>query len=210
MREINEAQPISKKTLNRKKNLLKSRKIANCKEMCVKVENRTIGKVEPEDLAFYETQFQGMLWANSPEMIENDSLDHAIVLIKCLIGSAQKNIKVFCRALAADVWGRTEIVHAVKTALARGVVFKVAVQDSPEDSETKKILTADDSTSSELRMFPVSGKYANFLLVDDKSFRFEPDPALRKGFAYVYAPESANKLKKIFDNIWTLTRPCPN
>ena len=158
-----------------------------------------------EDLAFYEAQFKGMLLADSPESIENDSLKHAIILIKCLIASARKSIKVFCHALRGDVWGNPAIVQAMDNALATGVTVQVSVQAMPESREIWKKL--EDDEHAEVRMFPFGDQYSNFLLIDDKSFRFEPDPAQRKGFAYVKAPEHARVLTDLFNRIWKLSQP---
>jgi MoaA/NifB/PqqE/SkfB family radical SAM enzyme len=175
------------------------------KEVLMNGDDRATEESKREDLAFYEAQFKGMLLANSSESIENDSLDHAIILIKCLIASARKSIKVFCHALRGDVWGKPDIVRAIDNALAAGISVQVAVQALPESREIWKKLANDEH--SEVRMFPFGDHYSNFLLIDDKSFRFEPDPAQRKGFAYVKAPEQAQVLTTLFKRIWDLSQP---
>ena len=56
-------------------------------------------------------------------------------------------------------------------------------------------------------MFPYKDVCSNFLLVDDKAFRFEPNCEERKGFAAARALDEANTLRETFERIWNLSKP---
>ena len=168
-------------------------------------EVKAVTALDEQELAFYENVFRGMLCADSQEYIENDSVEHAAILVKCLIESARESVKIFCKALSSDVWGRPEIVHAVEDALANKVTFQVSVMEALQKNGTSQLLLED--SSSEIRMFPYQDVCANFLLVDDKAFRFEPNCEERKGFAVAKADENANVLKNTFARVWDLSKP---
>lgn len=166
---------------------------------------KVVATSDERELAFYENVFRGMLCADSPEYIENDSVEHAAILVKCLIENARKSVKIFCKALSSDVWGRPEIVQSVEEALAHKVAFQVSVMEALQTNGTSQLLLEDPS--SEIRMFPYQDVCANFLLIDDKSFRFEPNCQERKGFAVAKADEKANLLKNTFARVWDLSKP---
>ena len=158
----------------------------------------------------YKLVFRFMLKTNSRGRIANDSDCHAIILISELINSARNRVDVYCKRLSDDVWGSDTVISAIKAALLRGVIFHVAVQvskDQCKDSRAFRIFAEKcvrvinlDCDAENGREIPVK---ANFVLVDGKSFRFEPDPDKHKGFAYACNEEMAKQLQTAFyDKIW--------
>lgn len=152
-----------------------------------------------ENIDLYEQLFSEMLDTCSSEMISNDSDKHAIVLIKQLILHAEHEVKVVCQALTPDVWAQKDVLSAIQTALGNYVKFTFITFNTVENEELLSVLK--DSHDVRILRYRFATPNANFVLVDDCAFRFEPDPSVRKGFAFASAPEEAKLLKEGFDEM---------
>mgnify|MGYP003321753726 CR=1 FL=1 len=150
-------------------------------------------------LELYRLYFRDILETDGLQRVSNCSADHAAVLNAELIRSAVVSVDVYCHRLSSDIWGRPEIVEEVAAARARGVRFRVVVQEfSREDIAASAFQFLGDS----VLMWSSPNMTANFLIRDGKSFRFEPDFHERKGFAYANNGLLSGKLVNVFEGIY--------
>lgn len=152
-----------------------------------------------DGLELYEQVFAEMLATDSSEMISNASAQHAIVLIRQLLCHAGRTVKVFCKSLAEDVWGDESVLKAIREAQANDVQLTFVTQTGVTNEKLLSLLRGYEKAS--VRRYRFETPKANFILIDDKSFRFEPDPDRREGFAYARSPENAKLLQEAFDDI---------
>lgn len=154
-------------------------------------------------LALYRQMVKRVLDEMLSTRIENESAEHAAILIDELIRRAKNCVDIYCRSFAADVWGRSDILDAVRHAMEHNVRFRILTQHQPEMSETFRELK--QCPKVEYRIFTDEEIDVNFLIADGKSFRFEPDSGQRHGFAYAKSELSAT-LEAVFNRMWNLSR----
>ena len=143
-----------------------------------------------------------ILSENLDTRIDNESDEHAVVLIDELIRHAKKTVKIYCRKFSSDIWGRTCVFDAVVNALEDSVKFHVLTQEHPEESDTQHIISA--VTGCEFRLYSGEAFEINFILVDDEAFRVEPNFDCRHGFAYAKNEEMSFLLAQSFEAMWYL------
>lgn len=155
---------------------------------------------EMSSLEIYRLFVRSVITTNGSQRISNDSTDHAVVLMGELIRHATVSVDIYCHRLASDVWGTLEIKDAVAVARRKGTVaFRVVVQEKDDDEIDASALSF---MRNSIRQFRSEGLKANFLVVDDKAFRVEPDYHVRRGFAYVNNGEMSGVLVNAFDSIY--------
>lgn len=155
-----------------------------------------------DPLALYRLMFKRIIAESLPTRVNNNSPDHAAVLIDELIRSAKDSVVIYCRAMTADVWGRPNVVSAILRAMNARVRFRIVTQQKPEDTESFRLL--DQYERAEFRLYAQEGLNMNFVLVDGKRFRVEPDSNERHGYAYANNPEEAACREQEFEDIWYL------
>lgn len=153
-------------------------------------------------LARYRQMVKKILSENLGTRIDNESDEHAVVLIDELIRHAKKTVKIYCRKFSSDIWGHPCVFDAVVSALEDAVTFHVLTQECPEESDTQHIISA--VTGSGFRLYSGEIFEINFILVDDTAFRIEPNCDCRHGFAYAKNVELASLLAQSFDAMWYL------
>ena len=126
---------------------------------------------------------------SSAQLIRNDSLSHAILLVCDMIEHAKDEILIYSSSFSKAFYLREEIVKAFKTSAERGVPVKLLIQyefdkseDTMEQKETIAIYKYNIYRDApfEHRIFAPSESITlnnkqlnNFLVVDGMSFRYE-------------------------------------
>lgn len=155
---------------------------------------------EVSSIEIYRLFVKSVIATNGSQRISNDSTEHAVVLIGELIKHAKVSVDIYCHRLSSDVWGTEELKSAVLFARDKGTVsFRVVVQDKNDDEIDAG---AFSFMKQSVRCFSDAGLKANFLVVDNKAFRVEPDNNVRKGFAYINNAELSGILVNAFDSIY--------
>ena len=151
-------------------------------------------------LDIYRLLVRSVIKTNGIQRISNDSTSHAVVLTEELIRSANASVDIYCHRLSSDVWGTVAVKSAVESARQKiGMNFRVVVQEkSPADIDASAFCFMKDS----IRSYSTECLRANFMIVDKKAFRVEPDYSERKGFAYVNNCDMSGLLVNAFDSIY--------
>jgi hypothetical protein len=156
-----------------------------------------------EDLVLYREGVETLMRLRSARIISNAQPDHAAILFEVFFSNAKQHVRIFCKKLSRNVFGSPQLIEAAKWALHRGVKISVVIQDEhPEDSEFVKMLIA-----SHTKIFRATGTARdsafNFSVMDEESFRIEPDRDKCVASASMYHPESAKTLVRLFETIMT-------
>ena len=167
------------------------------------------GELVNSPLGLYRLIVRLVLKIDGRNRIANDSDCHAVVLTTELINHARKKVDVFCRELSDSVWGTDDVIGAIRAALARGIRFHVLVQKSIEECGNARAYRLFSENGVPVRHYrkqtndaDPAAPMVNFMIVDDKAFRFEPDSAVHKGFAYARNEELAKQISETFGRIW--------
>lgn len=97
-------------------------------------------------LSPYRELFKKMLRENYEQEADNNSREHAKILIQELISVAQKEVVILCTHLSNDVYGNERTLNAIGEALNRGVQFHVYIRDfTPECQKCFNLLTNNGS-----------------------------------------------------------------
>lgn len=151
-------------------------------------------------LAFYRELVRTLIVENSEQTIENDSASHAKIIISEFIAAAHKEVYIFCRKLSSDIWEAPNVMRCISEALSRGVIFNVMVQDSnPECSRLKSVFS--EYKTKILYSKDYESLTCNFLVSDDKAYRYEKNNGERKGIACANDSSIATLLITLAKNI---------
>lgn len=135
--------------------------------------------------------------------IDNETDDHAAVLIDELIRHAEYEVDIFCQRFATDIWGRRNVLDSLIHAAEKGVGVKLLTQEKPEDSESLDFIRNYDN--AEVRIFVGDLVEFNFMIVDSQMFRIEPDNSTRHGFAYAQNSQFAKMVDDTFISMWKMS-----
>lgn len=157
--------------------------------------------MQKKPLDLYRLMIRSVLASNGDQRIGNESAEHAKVLIEELIRQATGSVDVVCHSLSDDVWGAQSVRDVITSVVRKhSVRFRVVTQLPPSPSAVRFF----HSVGATIRCFAKEGWRANFLIVDGRYFRMEPDFAVRCGFAYVNRPAWAAELASAFEKIYAM------
>ena len=146
---------------------------------------------------------------DSPEMIENASIGHALEIAKALFGSAERHgedVRIVTGCLLAPFY--RNLVEGAKKVLDKASI-RVIVFSQPSkeivDSEFYKTVTDHERGTVEFYPEP-EGTEAHFILVGDRRYRIESDDRLATAFACFNDPSFGAFLLGMFAGILSKMR----
>lgn len=153
----------------------------------------------------YEKLVRSMLESGNPEPISNGKPEHAAVIFKLFFECAATKVFIFCKDLNNLVFGDERILAAAKKALDRGVLIHVITQSAEVQKSNFSDWLSKMTTPKSLVTFKKCGDAAhwvkfpaNFAVMDEKAFRYEPDNKSIKAQACMNNPKIAKELGSIF------------
>jgi hypothetical protein len=148
--------------------------------------------------------------SQSSFVITNGSDEHAALILDLFFRRAKERINILCRNLKATVFDQAFVLDAAKSALNRGVIVTVVVQEQPDGKKFLELTKAYPTLRISNAQSDVAKqcKY-NFSTLDGVALRFEPDREHVKAFASMYSPGQALQLEAIFDKI-RITEDAPS
>lgn len=99
------------------------------------------------------------------------------LLIDAMLGYATQKVRIFTENLAAEVYGRSELLQPLEQALRRNIIIEVLTQGQPTNQEFIGIIQKD---AGKLGMVKVAqtqygkNRSENFAVMDMKAFRYVP------------------------------------
>lgn len=163
-------------------------------------------------IAEYERKVKDLMKKRNGEPLYNGTLEHAVVIIRCMLQQADKSVDILTGKLNHNAYGRYQIVEAAKNFLnhdAHERKIRVLFEDEnlclTEELSKHPLLGNLSSKKTECRMVPKprQGAYGfHFIVMDDDSYRFEPDKERFGAVAAFGDSENAQHLKGLFEQLW--------
>ena len=157
-------------------------------------------------MAIYYDYVTALFDEKSDLRINNDNADNAGDLYKAMFKHADKNIRIACDRLGAEVFDRQDVCDCIKGALDRGVRFQIAMAGMAQPSKSLTLLAATSKENPDQVIFYTgggftsNGKRVNFTVMDRSGYRYERDASQPKAVACANEPELAGRLCDIFDS----------
>src|SRR5437867_1193704 len=81
----------------------------------------------------YREAVEALIALESDRVITNELPAHAAILFEAFFKHADTDVRIFCRNLNQQVFGRRRLVAEAASALDRGVRIQVLTQEEPQD-----------------------------------------------------------------------------
>ena len=166
-------------------------------------------------LFLYREKVEALANERQGEPLYNDSMEHAAIVLQSLLSRAERSIKLLTGELNRDTYGRQAIVKQVQRFLAdkahsvQILYENEALVNAP--AEEHPFLRAVKGYSQvELRHVPrwLQSSYDfHFLLIDDDSYRFEPNTARFAAVAAFGDEAAGQNLRDLFSKLWQTAGP---
>lgn len=133
----------------------------------------------------YETIVKKMKEENSADLVDNDTVEHAKILVSELVNSSQKSIKLYTNSFCKEFYLSEKVFSVFKDASNRGIKLDVLAEKNLSDNEAIKEYKTlfgckfflKDSVAP-LQMEIADNKHItlnNFMIIDEKGIRYEQE-----------------------------------
>jgi hypothetical protein len=157
-----------------------------------------------DELTDYRTNIERLAELDSSEVFSNGKTEHAAIIFETFLKFSKDSVVFFCKDLNKDVFDMPSIINSMENALRRKVRISILTQEIPTatkllEAYNDQWLKADYSidiktaTSSVIKAFD-----ANFCVMDEKAYRFEPDRGEPVAFACMNNPAIAKNILSFF------------
>lgn len=117
---------------------------------------------------------------------------------------ATQKVRIFTENLAAEVYGRSELLQALEQALRRNIIIEVLTQEQPTNQEFTGIIQKDAGKLSMVKVAQTQygmNRSENFAVMDMQAFRYVPNKEKLRGFASANDRTSAAILDSNFTRL---------
>lgn len=157
----------------------------------------------------YREKVEQLARERTGEPFYNSSIDHAAVIIEKMFRHADREVCIISNRLNARVFGQEEVVKEARGFLSdTNHSVRILLEDEAETLSEGHPLVEElrqHPKSYEVRKIPqqlVDVLNYHFTLVDDDSYRFEPDKSKWEAVAVFGDKNGAAKMRTAFDAIW--------
>lgn len=137
-------------------------------------------------LVDYETIVKDMARKDSNELIDNDSVHHAHILVSELVNSAKKSIKLYTNSFCQEFYLNERVLQAFEDAAKRKISLQILSEhDITENGALKKYkeIFADNIIKEKIAKGELKATFApdsttvlnNFMIIDAKGIRYEQE-----------------------------------
>ena len=133
---------------------------------------------------------------DSTEIFPNGCEQHAKVIIEQIFSHAEDYVYVLSTNLAKSIWNDPSILEAVRRALERSVSVRISIQRNTSDANLLEELLSEFNIEINVNRDPTLG--SNFIVSDDKMFRYEENRDRVEAIASANYPELAVILKDYY------------
>ena len=140
--------------------------------------------------------------------VYNRSLEHAAIIVEEMFALAKNEIKLFTGRLNADVYGIPSVVGwAMEFLTGSDHKVRILIEEQVDEEELQKhpfIRNTSRFDSLEVRRLIVGMYDPSFhmMLVDDHSYRFEPDKKQPEAVATFGDKDTTDHLNDLFEKLW--------
>jgi phosphatidylserine/phosphatidylglycerophosphate/cardiolipin synthase-like enzyme len=156
----------------------------------------------------YRTKLTRLRKLNAESLIQNGQSPHTVILLTDLLKYAQQRVVIFATSLNLDYLTHPRVLASIQGAAARGVGVEILVQECGPNKDNPLVHLNQTQTRVNLSLY-YCPKYAtairalrgNFIVADNKSFRFAANSSVPKAVASLNRPKEARRLQNIFDSL---------
>ncbi len=157
-----------------------------------------MGVLKISDLS-YEEIVKSYFKEKSETVFPNSCEDHARIIIQQIFENAKNYVDVLAHNLKKSLWDSQTITEAVQNAVARGVVVRFAIQENVPVSESLSEWLCANGIKIATNVAS-QGKH-NFIVSDNRMFRYEDNYEEIKAVASANSPELAEILREYYNEI---------
>ncbi len=161
-----------------------------------------------EELAKYAESVRAYIRSESDTVFQNNSPQHAAVIISEFLLAARETAYIFCGRLSDAVYKNLKVFFAM--AQGRGVDVKVITATDCEHLESRDLVVYLQENQL-LRCAPKLAEYPHFLIIDGKRFRLEVNQKEKQAIVCASATKGeagqiAERLNASFNTLWGLAQ----
>jgi len=130
-------------------------------------------------LAQYEELVKFMSLTESQDIIDNDTAEHASILVKELVKSSKKEIRLFTTSFCPAFYSRIEIKNEFESAAKRGVSLRIISRQQINKNDVFDSYTQLFKNGIEFHIAPngilddEQNQLNNFIIIDNLGLRYE-------------------------------------
>lgn len=166
----------------------------------------SLGKSCENTQPFYKYLVWELFEKKSSERISCGDALHASLVIEAMLVYATQKARIFTENLAAEVYGRSELLQALEQALRRNIIIEVLTQKQPTTQEFTGIIQKDAGKLGTVKVAQTQygkNRPENFAVMDMQAFRYVPNKEKLRGFASANDRTSAAILDSNFTRLLT-------
>lgn len=140
--------------------------------------------------------------------VYNGSLEHATIIVEEMFAHAKDEVKLFTGRLNADVYGVPPVIGRAREFLAEpNHKARILIEEQVDEERLRRhpfILGMSRFDNLEVRCLR-AGEYDpsfHMMLVDDHSYRFEPDKNQPEAVATFGDRDTTGHLDGLFEQLW--------
>ena len=174
-----------------------------------------------ESLNDYARRLDSALRENKEYEETNRDLSHAFVVIILALHHAKESCLLLSNCLDKALYGQPPVLHEIKQFLEKGMKLDILVERDVEGSHPLIELVRNYKETASIRKIPeerVQTYGYNFLVIDDRGFRFERDRQQPNAYVAFRGQVSGseedreragiiNRLKEIFEDLKQASTP---
>ena len=140
--------------------------------------------------------------------VYNRSLEHAAIIVEEMFALAENEIKLFTGRLNADVYGVPPVIDRAKEFLTESDhKVRILIEEQVDEGELRRhpfIWGMSRFDNLEVRCLRLEEYDPDFhmMLVDQHSYRFEPDKRQFEAVATFGDPNTTKHLNGLFEQLW--------
>ena len=146
-------------------------------------------------LELYRKKVRLMIENNSPDIIGNQSKEHAIIILQEFISHAKENVYIACTRLSKSIYGNPTLFGIIEDAIHRGVVFNVSIKGDVAECQHCVNLFSDNG----IKIKKSNPSMLDFCVIDGKRFRMEKDQSTKEARVCAYNPSLARQMVALFN-----------
>ena len=156
----------------------------------------------------YREKVERLARERSGEPFFNSSIEHAAVIVEQIFRSAKKDVCIITERLNGHVFGREEVVREAKSFLSDGThSLKILMEEGASVLSPGHPLVEEMRRHSNVEVRKLDPSVTakldyHFLVMDDDSYRFEPDKNKWEAVAVFGDSKGAQNLGSIFASLW--------
>ena len=163
--------------------------------------------------ASYRARVRRLAQDRRGDPIYNDTLDHAAIILQNMFSHARDSVRILTGNLNRDVYGRVEIVKEAQYFIRKSSDHEIYILFEDEEATDSRwwgqhsFLSGlmDYRQQVHLRFIPGDWQATydfHFVVMDDDSYRFEPDKTMFRAVAAFGDQPGGENLRRVFDHLW--------